>query len=276
VIKIKIFVDSGKLDEIKKAKEYGILDGVTTNPSLIKASVEEEKNLNIDIKSYINKILTVAKGVPVSLEVIGNTYEDMLEQGKLLYKMFNPVAGNVYVKIPVNPCFKKDSNNNFDGIKAIRVLSDISIPVNCTLIFTPEQALLAAKAGAKFVSPFVGRIDDYIRLRNNIEAPKYSYYPSKGLEKEGIVLEDNGIVSGVELVAQIRKVFDNYKIKDTKLLAASIRNPRQVREVALAGADIATIPLLVIDKLLIHYKTQEGMRRFTEDVVPEYEKLFDI
>jgi len=276
VIKIKIFIDSGKLDEIKKAKEYGILDGVTTNPSLIKASVVEEKSMDINIKSYINKILTVARGVPVSLEVIGNTYEDMLEQGKLLYKMFNSVAGNVYVKIPVNPCFKKNSSNNFDGIKAIKELSNIGIPVNCTLIFTPEQALLAAKAGARFVSPFVGRIDDYIRLKNNIGASKYSYYPSKGLEKEGIVLEDNGIVSGVELVAQIRKVFNNYKISDTKILAASIRNPRQVREVALAGADIATLPLSVMDKLLVHYKTQEGMKKFTEDIVLEYEKLFSI
>ena len=276
MIKIKIFIDSGKLDEIKKAKEYGILDGVTTNPSLIKASVEEEKSMDIDIKSYINKILTLARGVPVSLEVIGNTYEDMLEQGKLLYKMFNPVAGNVYVKIPVNPCFEKNSSNNFDGMKVIKALSGIGIPVNCTLIFTPEQALLAAKAGARFVSPFVGRIDDYIRLKNNIKASKYSYYPSKGLEKEGIVLEDNGIVSGVDLVTQIRKVFNNYKILDTKILAASIRNPRQVREVALAGADIATLPLSVMDKLLVHYKTQEGMKKFTEDIVPEYEKLFSI
>lgn len=276
MIKIKIFIDSGKLDEIKKAKEYGILDGVTTNPSLIKASVEEEKSIDMNIKSYINKILTVARGVPVSLEVIGNTYEDMLVQGKLLYKMFNRIAGNVYIKIPVNPCFEKNSSNNFDGIKAIKALSVIGIPVNCTLIFTPEQAFLAAKVGARFVSPFVGRIDDYIRSKNNIKASKFSYYPSKGLEKKGIILEDNGIVSGVDLVAQIRKVFNNYRIFDTKILAASIRNPRQVREVALAGADIATLPLSVMDKLLVHYKTQEGVRKFTEDVVPEYEKLFSI
>ncbi|GAI14574.1 unnamed protein product, partial [marine sediment metagenome] len=211
-----------------------------------------------------------------NLEVIGNTYEDMLEQGKLLYKMFNPVAGNVYVKIPVNPCIKKNSSNNFDGIKVIKALSNMGIPTNCTLIFTPEQALLATKAVARIVSPFVGRIDDYIKLKNNIKTSKDSYYPSKGLEKEGIFFEDNGIVSGVELIAQIKKIFNNYKILDTKILAACIRNPRQVSEFALAGADIATLPLLVIDRLLVHYKTQECMKKFTEDIVLEYEILFSI
>jgi len=276
VVKIRIFIDSSKLEEIRRAYQYGLLDGVTTNPSLIRAAVEEEKKSggNIDIKEYIKNILTLAKGLPVSLEVISTESDVMIKEGRKLFKMFNPVAGNVYIKIPVNPSFEKDSKTNFDGLKAIKTLSSENIPINCTLIFTPEQALLAAKAGATFVSPFAGRVDDYLRSQNNITFGKNDYFPAIGKEKDGDVLEDNGIVSGVDLVAQIREIFDNYNITKTKVLASSMRNARQVREVALAGADIATLPLVVIEQLLSHYKTREGMQKFTSDVVPEYESLF--
>lgn len=276
MVKIRIFIDSSKLEEIRRAYQYGLLDGVTTNPSLIRAAVEEEKKSggNIDIKEYIKNILTLAKGLPVSLEVISTESDVMIKEGRKLFKMFNPVAGNVYIKIPVNPSFEKDSKTNFDGLKAIKTLSSENIPINCTLIFTPEQALLAAKAGATFVSPFAGRVDDYLRSQNNITFGKNDYFPAIGKEKDGDVLEDNGIVSGVDLVAQIREIFDNYNITKTKVLASSMRNARQVREVALAGADIATLPLVVIEQLLSHYKTREGMQKFTSDVVPEYEALF--
>jgi transaldolase len=276
VVKIKIFIDSSKLEEIKRAYQYGLLDGVTTNPSLIRAAVEEEKKSggNIDIKEYIKNILTLAKGLPVSLEVIGTESDIMIEEGRKLFKMFNPVADNVYIKIPINPSFEKDSKTNFDGLKAIKTLSGENIPINCTLIFTPEQALLAAKAGATFVSPFAGRVDDYLRSQNNISFEKNDYFPAFGMEKDGNILEDNGIVSGVELVAQIREIFDNYNITKVKVLAASMRNARQVREAALAGADIATLPMVVIEELLSHYKTREGMQKFTGDVVPEYKDLF--
>ena len=276
MVKIRIFIDSSKLEEIRRAYQYGLLDGVTTNPSLIRAAVEEEKKSggNIDIKEYIKNILTLAKGLPVSLEVISTESDVMIKEGRKLFKMFNPVAGNVYIKIPVNPSFEKDSKTNFDGLKAIKTLSSENIPINCTLIFTPEQALLAAKAGATFVSPFAGRVDDYLRSQNNITFGKNDYFPAIGKEKDGDVLEDNGIVSGVDLVAQIREIFDNYNITKTKVLASSMRNARQVREAALAGADIATLPLVVIEQLLSHYKTREGMKKFTSDVVPEYETLF--
>jgi transaldolase len=276
VIKIKIFIDSSKIQEIKKAKEFGLLDGVTTNPSLIKAAVEDIKagGEDVDIIQYIKDILKVAEGVPVSLEVIGTTYDEMVEEGIKLFKMFNPVARNVYIKIPIDPATGESGNNDFDGLKAIKSLSDEKIPINCTLIFTPEQALLAAKAGASFVSPFAGRIDDYIRSLNNIDFKKPDYFPFYGLEKDGEILEDDGIISGVDLVAQTREIFDNYDITDTKVLAASIRNPQQVREVALAGADIATLPFSVLEKLLMHFKTREGMKSFIKDVVPEYEKIF--
>ncbi len=277
MIIIKIFIDSSKLDEISQAYDYGLLDGITTNPSLIRAAVEDQKTKgrNIDIEEYIKKILLLARGLPVSLEVIGIDSAQMIKEGKRLYELFNPVAGNVYVKIPVNSSIDKKSNKNFEGLKAINVLSGEGIPINCTLIFTPEQALMAAKAGASFVSPFAGRIDDLIRLENNIEFKKTDYFPAYGEEKDGVILEDKGVISGIDLVAQIREIFDNYGISETKILAASIRNARQAREAALAGADIATLPMSVIEELLIHPKTTEGMKGFIKDVVPEYRDLLE-
>ncbi len=272
---IKIFIDSSKLGEIRRAYDYGLLDGITTNPSLIRSAVEEEKAKggNIDIEDYIKKILTLARGLPVSLEVIATDSEQMIMEGRRLFKIFNPVADNVYVKIPINPSIEENSNTHFDGLKAIRTLSSDGIPINCTLIFTPEQALLASKAGASFVSPFAGRIDDLIRSQNNIIFKKSDYFPASGEEKDGTILEDNGIVSGIDLIVQIREIFDNYGISGTKVLAASIRNARQAREAALAGADIATLPVSVIEELLIHLKTMEGMKGFINDIVPEYRDL---
>jgi len=277
VIIIKIFIDSSKLSDISQAYDYGLLDGVTTNPSLIRAAVDEEKlkGGSIDIEDYIKKILLLARGLPVSLEVIGTDSEKMIDEGRRIYKLFNLIAENVYVKIPVNPSIGEKSSNNFDGLKAIKTLSSEGIPINCTLIFTPEQALMASKAGASFVSPFAGRIDDLIRSKNNLEFKKTDYFPAYGEEKDGDVLEDNGIISGIDLVAQIREIFDNYGISETKVLAASIRNARQTREAALAGADIATLPMNVIKELLIHNKTIEGMKGFIKDIIPEYRDLLN-
>jgi transaldolase len=274
---IKIFIDSSKLSEIRQAYDYGLLDGVTTNPSLIRAAVDEEKikGGSIDIEDYIKKILLIARGVPVSLEVIGTDSERMIDEGRRIYKLFNPIAENVYVKIPVNPSIEEKSSKNFDGLKAIKTLSGEGIPINCTLIFTPEQALMAAKAGASFVSPFAGRIDDLIRSENNLQFEKTDYFPAYGEEKDGDIIEDNGIISGIDLVTQIREIFDNYDISETKVLAASIRNARQAREAALAGADIATLPMNVIEELLIHPKTIEGMKGFIKDIVPEYRDLLN-
>jgi transaldolase len=269
---VKIFIDSADIEEIKKVKDYGILDGVTSNPSLIKKASEKYLGKGAKIDSYIRKILKVAKGKPVSLEVIGNTYEDMVSEGERLFKKFNKTAGNVYIKIPVNPCLDKMCSNGFDGIRAIKSLSKKKIPVNCTLVFTPEQALLAAKAGAKFVSPFVGRENDYIRKKNKIKFEKSDYFPREGLRKKGKVLEDEGIVSGINLVEECREVFDEEKTK-CKILAASIRNKEEFREAVLAGADIVTMPFKTIETLIKHAKTVEGMKNFTEDVVPEYKKL---
>lgn len=270
---MKLFIDSADIDEIKEIESYGILDGVTTNPSLIKKAVDKRKGL--DMEAYIKKILKLLKGKPVSLEVLGQDYKSMVKEGLTLFKKFNPTAKNVYVKIPVNPCVELKCDKSSDGIKAIKTLSSKKIPINCTLIFTPEQALLAAKAGAKFVSPFAGRIDDYLRETNHIKFEKTDYFPKEGFKKGKKTLSDNGIVSGIDLVkecVEILKDFNKNKIK-CEVLAASLRSTRQFREAALAGAHIATVPHSVIKKLLSHYKTVEGMKGFIKDIVPEYAKV---
>ncbi len=306
---MKIFIDSADIEEIRQAKKWGMLDGVTTNPSLIKKAVEKlhKQKKKINIKEYISQFLREAKGKPVSLEVIGTNFTDMVHEGIHLYHLFNPIARNVYIKIPVNPCLADTGNCDVEephkprplgrrllehpkvsdkprtlvrgktqrlcdseGIRAIHALAQQGIPVNCTLIFTPEQALLAAKAGAKIVSPFVGREDDYIRELNKSKFKKEDYFPAEGMKKLKKWKDDNGIVSGVELIRECKTLFVIQKVKGCEILAASIRNTRQFREVALAGAEIATLPLSVMEKLLEHPKTQEGMRQFTKDIVPEY------
>jgi len=269
---MKIFLDSANIEEIKEV--LYLIDGVTTNPSLIKKAVEryKKKDKNLDLEKYIKQILKICKGKPVSLEVIGTTYKEMTEEGLILYKKFNPTAKNVYVKIPVNPCLKESCPVSSDGIKAIKFLSSKKIPVNCTLVFTPAQAMLAAKAGAKFISPFTGREDDYIRELNRIKFDKKDYYPKDGFKKGKKIIQDKGIVSGVDLIKKTKEIFIKQKTK-SEILAASIRNKTQFREVALAGADIVTVPYKVIKQLLGHHKTVEGMKGFVRDIVPEYAKL---
>ena len=271
-----IFVDSAELEDIRKARSYGICAGVTTNPSLIKKAAENLKKSgkNVDMEEYIKLICkTVGKGKSVSLEVVSLNAEDMIKEGIKLYDKFNSVAGNVAIKVPVSTS-TKDDDDHYEGLKAIRSLADKGIPVNATLIFTPEQALLAAKAGAEFVSPFAGRIDDYIRKNAKMKFDKTDYFPSEGIEEKGEVLNDNGIVSGVDLVLQAVEILELYGL-ETKVIGASLRNARQVREVAETGAQIATVPFAVLENMIKHPKTFEGIIQFSKDVVPEYKKLFD-
>ncbi|MGM0439739.1 MAG: transaldolase family protein [Chlamydiota bacterium] len=271
---MKIFVDSADIEEIRQAYQWGIADGVTTNPSLLKKAVDKKvaAGEDLDLASYITEILEVAEGTPVSLEVTATSAEKMVEQGKNLYHTFNSVAGNVYIKIPVNPSFSTEDTTQFDGIRAIKELKAEGIPVNCTLVFTPEQALLAAKAGADFVSPFAGRVDDDLRSSYDIFFEKTEYYPQEGLEIDEELVEDNGVVSGVDLVEQCVDLINYYGFS-TEVLAASLRNTRQVREAALVGADIATLPFGVVKAMLEHHKTYEGMELFTRDTVAEYDDL---
>ena len=265
---MEIIVDTADLGEIREAFSWGIVDGVTTNPSLIKKAVDQLAGESIE--NYIEEILRTASGYPVSLEVIGTTDETMFAQGLQLYERFNPVAGNVVVKVPVNPTMDDDGTGAFDGLKTIRRLAERDIPVNTTLIFTSEQALLAAKAGARYVSPFAGRIDDALRKRIGNEFSKTDYYPADGHDN----FDDNGVLSGVDLVSGCVEILSGFGF-DCKVLAASLRNSRQVRECALAGADQATMPFDVLRSMVDHPQTADGMRAFTADIVPEYAGLFD-
>ena len=302
---MKIFIDTANLDEIRQACSWGIVDGVTTNPSLIKRAVDQVKKeeRRIDIESYIKEIcLAAGEERPVSLEVISLRTQEMIEEAKLLYRKFNPLAGNVVIKIPINTYTRIGGVSHYEGLKAIIHLSREEIPVNTTLIMSPEQALLAAKAGARYASPFAGRVDDYIRKKLGIQFKKQDYFDfdlmqkiaedkltrsidSSG-ERDGASLyldekikewkdlgKDNGIPSGVHLVEEIVNIYQNYQIT-TEVIAASIRNGRQVREVALAGTHIATIPFNVIKEMIQHPKTVEGIETFSQDVVPEYRDLF--
>ncbi len=208
---MKIFIDTASLKEIREAQAMGILDGVTTNPSLI----SKESG---DYREILQEICKVVSG-PVSAEVVGTRFEEMVEEGKSLAK----IADNIVVKVPIN----------WEGLKVIKKLSSEGISINVTLIFSPTQALLAAKAGAAFVSPFIGRLDDIA-------------------------------IDGMELIDQLVTIFDNYDL-ETEILAASIRHPVHVVQAAMAGADIATMPYNVLDKLLNHPLTDIGAEKFRKD-----------
>ncbi len=296
---MKIFVDTAIIEEIKKAESWGILDGVTTNPSLIKKAVDSMEDISLE--DYIVEILKTVDG-PVSLEVAGSCYRDMVKEAKTLYDKFNDVNDNVVIKIPVNTYMEK-GDDNFEGIRTIKTLSEEGIQVNCTLIMSSNQALMAAKAGAAYVSPFLGRIDDHLRhamgLVKGEDYPKDIYYPEdiaqrvrdyklmelledrtpdEVLYNDQEVMRifdwgnDNGIYSGLDLIWSIQQIYEKYDFS-TEVIAASIRNARQVRLCAEMGVDISTIPFNVIENMMVHYKTSEGMKAFCKDVVPEYREI---
>jgi transaldolase len=277
---MKLFIDSADIDEITQAYSYGVIDGITTNPSLIKQAVLHQKSKSIegdlqsgdikilDMKSYLDSLFVVAKQTPISLEVRGGTADEMYAQARALYSKFKTKFNCVVIKIPINSQIEEFSDvDEMQGLQVIRRLSHEGIPTNVTLIFSPEQALLAAKAGATYVSPFVGREDDFIRSNAGLTYDKNAYFePEENLS-------DNGIESGLELVRDIVTIFTQHGFQ-TQVLAASLRNPRQVREAALVGAHVATVPLSVIKAMVRHPKTMEGMVAFTKDFVSEYDELF--
>ncbi len=216
---MKFFIDTANLDEILAAKELGMLDGVTTNPSLIAKIVGDPSNFTYtDFKEHIARICALVDG-PVSAEVTTLKAEEMIAEGEDLAAIHE----NVVVKCPLT----------IDGLKAIKHLSSHGIPTNATLVFSPNQALLAAKAGASYVSPFVGRLDDIS-------------------------------TEGMALVEQIVSIYDNYGYS-TEVIVASVRHPQHVVDSALIGADIATIPFSVIRQLVNHPLTDIGLRKFMED-----------
>lgn len=208
---MKFFIDTANIEEIKDAAELGVLDGVTTNPSLVARE-------NKPFEELLSTICNLVEG-PVSAEVTATDSETMIVEGKKLAA----IHPNIAVKLPVTR----------DGLKACRKLSDEGIAVNMTLCFSPAQALLVAKAGATFVSPFVGRLDDISHI-------------------------------GMDLVRQIVTIYENYAF-ETEVLVASVRNPLHVLEAGLAGADVVTLPHSVIDKLLKHPLTDIGLDKFLAD-----------
>jgi transaldolase len=208
---MKFFLDTANLGEIREAASWGILDGVTTNPSLVAKESQTFETL-------IREIAKVVDG-PISVECVAEKWPDIVKEARELVKL----ASNIAVKIPIT----------VEGLKAIKTLSGEGIMVNTTLIFSASQALLAAKAGAKFVSPFIGRLDDISH-------------------------------EGMELVEEIVTIFENYRI-ETEVIVASIRHPRHVVDAALLGADIATIPFTVLEKLVKHPLTDIGIDRFLKD-----------
>ena len=208
---MKFFIDTANIDQIKDANDMGMVDGVTTNPSLIAKETGEFKQIIADICKLV-------KG-PVSAEVISLEYEGMIKEARELAK----IADNITVKIPMT----------VEGLKAVKTLSNEGIKTNVTLIFSALQALMAAKAGATFVSPFVGRLDDLAE-------------------------------TGMDLVEDIARIYTNYDF-DTEIIVASVRNPLHVLESALIGADIATIPYNVLKKLASHHMTDKGIEAFLSD-----------
>jgi len=208
---MKIFIDSANINDIKEAMAMGVVDGVTTNPSL----VAKEKRPAVEL---LREICAVVPG-PVSAEVIALDAPGMVAEAAELSK----IAPNIVIKIPLTK----------EGLKAVKILSAKSIKTNVTLCFSPSQALLAAKAGATYISPFIGRLDDISQV-------------------------------GMDLIADIRQIYDNYKFK-TEIIVASVRNPVHVVDAAKIGADIATIPFAVIDQLAKHPLTDIGLARFLED-----------
>jgi len=208
---MKFFIDTANIDEIKEAHSMGMVDGVTTNPTLI---AKEGR----DFEEIIKEICEIVDG-PISAEVISVETEGMLNEARRLSKIHD----NIVVKIPMT----------VDGLKATRRLTEEGIKTNVTLVFSPLQALMAAKAGATYVSPFIGRLDD--------------------VSQEGLLL-----------VEQIVEIYSNYAF-DTEIIVASVRNPLHVLDSALIGADIATIPFNVLGKLAAHPLTEKGLKAFLDD-----------
>jgi transaldolase len=209
---MKIFIDTANLNEIRRAKTLGLVDGVTTNPTLLAKEGEETEAL-------IRKISKEVKG-PVNVEVTGTTCEEMIKEARVMATW----GDEIVIKIPIN----------HEGLKAVKALSSEGILTNVTLIFSASQAILAAKAGATYVCPFLGRLDDIS-------------------------------FNGLELIRQIKGIYDNYDEIETRIIVASVRNPIHVIEAGLLGAEIVTIPPAIIEQMVKHPLTDKGIAQFLED-----------
>lgn len=218
---MQFFIDTADIEDIRALAETGMVDGVTTNPSLVAKSLaaESAKKSSADFKTLLAEICKIVSG-PVSAEVTALDAKAMLAEAETLTQ----IAPNICIKVPLT----------WEGLKATRALSDAGHMVNVTLCFSANQALLAAKAGARYISPFVGRLDDI------------------------------GI-NGMELIADIRRIYDNYPDLTTEILVASVRSPEHMHAAALIGADVATIPPSVLKSLAAHPLTDKGLEAFLSD-----------
>ena len=208
---MKFFIDTGDVGEIREAHAMGLVDGVTTNPSLIAKSGRKYRDVVVEICEIING--------PISAEVLSTTYDEMMVEAREWHK----VHKNIVVKLPLTQ----------DGLKGVRTCAQEGIRVNVTLCFSPNQALLAAKAGASYISPFIGRLDDVSE-------------------------------TGMDLIEKIVTIYNNYNY-ETEVLVASVRNPTHVVDAAMLGADICTIPFSVMQQLVKHPLTDVGLKKFVED-----------
>jgi transaldolase len=208
---MQFFIDTADVSEIKKVHDMGLVDGVTTNPSLIKKAGRDHEQTIREISDFIRG--------PISVETLSETAEGMIEEAETYLKW----GTNIVIKVVMTP----------EGMKAVRHLSQKGIKTNVTVIFSPMQALIAAKAGATYVSPFVGRLDDIGH-------------------------------AGMDVISQIRQIFDNYDL-DTKILVASVRNPIHMLDAAMMGADVATVPPAVLVQLFKHPLTEAGIQAFLQD-----------
>jgi len=209
---VKIFIDTANLNEIKKAKALGLVDGVTTNPTLLAKEGEETETL-------IRKISEEVRG-PVNVEVTGMTCEEMVKEAKVMASW----GDEMVIKIPITS----------EGLKTVKLLSTEGIHTNVTLLFSPSQAILAAKAGATYICPFLGRLDDIS-------------------------------FNGLELIRQIKEIYENYPEIETQIIVASVRNPIHVIEAGRLGAEIVTIPPAIIEQMVKHPLTDKGIAQFLED-----------
>jgi len=208
---MKFFIDTGDVGEVREAAAMGLVDGITTNPSLIAKSGRKYKDVVVEMCELVNG--------PISAEVLSTTYDEMMAEAREWHKLHK----NIVVKLPLIP----------DGLKGVRTCAAEGIRTNVTLCFSPNQALLAAKAGASYISPFIGRLDDISE-------------------------------TGMELIEKIVTIYQNYDYS-TEVLVASVRNPTHVVDAALLGADICTIPFSVIQQLVKHPLTDVGLKKFVED-----------
>jgi len=271
---MKLFLDSANIDEIKELNKYGLIYGVTTTVKSIKRYVQKEEE-DINLKKYMKSMLKINRKIPFFFDINDINKETFLKNGKNLYEelrkhyMFIRIS-NLYMNVPID--FSFSYVPDFNGLRMIRNFKENKIPVNASLITKPEQALLAAEAGAKFVTINIGDVDDFIRKSSKVKFKENDYFPAQGLKKRGKVIEDEGIVSGIDLVYECVALFKERK-NGCKIIVSDIRNSKQLREAMFTGADYVSAPYSLIKEGLHHDQTVKSLISYTRNVFEDYLNL---